>query len=112
MVGFFIAENEVSVIRTEYVLSEYDRMNIEQLQHTLFEIEKEYFGFIDIPYSVVSISGIKLMTVRRRFENDVRVKEIREQIAQIYMHASIRVILENEEEIRRFKEIQCCKSDA
>lgn len=99
-------------MRTEYVLSEYDCMNIEQLQRTLFEIEKEYFGFIEIPYSAVSISDIKLITVRRRFENDVRVKEIREQIARIYMDAPFRVILENEEEIRRFKEIQCYKSDA
>lgn len=98
-------------MRTEYVLSECDRNTIEQLQRTLFEIEKEYFGFIEIPYSAVSISDIKLMTVRRRFENDVRVKEIREQISRIYMLAPIRVILENEEEIRRFKEIQCCKLD-
>lgn len=97
-------------MRTEYVLSECDRMNIEQLQRTLFEIEKEYFGFIEIPYSAVSISDIKLMTVRRRFENDVRVKEIREQIARIYMDASFRVILENEEEIRQFGKIQCCKA--
>lgn len=90
-------------MRTEYVLSEYDRMNIEQLQRTLFEIEKEYFGFIEIPYSAVSISGIKLMTVRRRFENDVRVKEIREQIVQIYMRSPIRVILESDEEFEQFR---------
>lgn len=99
-------------MRTEYILSEHDRNTIEQLQRTLFEIEKEYFGFIEIPYSAVSISDIKLMTARRRFENDVRVKEIREQIARIYMSASIRVILENEEEVREFGKIQCCKSDA
>ncbi len=98
-------------MRTEYVLSECDRMKIEQLQRTLFEIEKEYFGFIEIPYSAVSISDIKIMTVRRRFENDVRVKEIREQIARIYMYASIRVILENEEEVRQFSKIQCCKAN-
>lgn len=100
----------MSIIRTEYVLSEYDRNTIEQLQRTLFEIEKEYFGFIEIPYSAVSISDIKLMTVRRRFENDVRVKEIREQISRIYMLAPIRVILENEEEIMQFGKIQCCKA--
>ena len=40
-------------MRTEYVLSEYDHNTIEQLQRTLFEIEKEYFGFIEIPYSAV-----------------------------------------------------------
>lgn len=98
-------------MRTEYILSEHDRNTIEQLQRTLFEIEKEYFGFIEIPYSAVSISDIKLMTARRRFENDVRVKEIREQIARIYMSASIRVILENEEEVRQFSKIQCCKAN-
>lgn len=88
---------------TEYVLSEHDSNAIEQLQRTLFEIEKEYFGFIEAPYSAVSISDIKLMTVRRRFENDVRVKEIREQITQIYMRSPIRVILESEEEFEQFK---------
>lgn len=98
-------------MRTEYVLSEYDRNTIEQLQRTLFEIEKEYFDLLRYPYSAVSISDIKLMTVRRRFENDVRVKEIRGQIARIYMSASIRIILENNEEVRQFGKIQCCKAN-
>lgn len=35
----------------------------------------------------------------------------REQIARIYMLAPIRVILENEEEVRQFSKIQCCKAN-
>lgn len=98
------------VIRTEYVLSEYERNIIEQLQILLSEIQKEYFGFIETP-SAISISDMKIIMLRKQFENDVRVKVIREQIARIYMDAPFRVILENEEEVRQFGKIQCCKSD-
>lgn len=86
-------------MKTEYVLPQGDREQIEKLQKQIEEIKQEYIGeYQRRPF--------KAQNIENRFRNDSRIQTLEKAIARIYILSvgSYVITTETEDELRDLKE--------